>query len=401
MLAFYIQKNTSFYCLQLKLESVPDRIVVGYILRLRSRMNDDDIGYVASGNFNLNSNLSESYLESLRSYMTACEVLNALILCATVWILFCMILYGAYTKKWCRRTRNEIYIACFAAIASTLPDAIVILILYNVSEAATQYQCELVMDLTTAFSAFGLLGTYVFLWIRQRAIYNNKYMRAIHGPWTQGISWFLLILVAVCLVSVACVSIMERSIFATPIGCILQHHKGQGNSSINWEGLRAMELCATTLCQIGFLLLFLYPMIHNRKMIRKACAKQKKRHDRVGRVIKRCAICAAIVIISDIATEIWMQFVPPTYPAIVMGTIKTVDLFVDAICILATFDNFTAILVTPCRGKKVITKKEAARPITTDSVDSERRSRVLLDMTESTRKPTLINDFERTEAFDA
>lgn len=361
-------------------------------------MSKDVIGYFASGNFNLSSNISESYLETLHSYMIACEVLNALILCATVWIIVCMIMYGAYTKKWSRRKRNEIYIACVAAIVSTLPDAIVILILYNVSEAATQSQCELVMDLATAFSSFGLLGTYIFLWIRQRAIYNNKYMRAIHGRWTHAMSWFLLILIVVCLASVACVTIMERSIFATPIGCLLQHHDVHGNSSISWEGLRVMELCATTLCQIGFLFLFLYPMIHNRKMMKKVCAKQKKRRDKVGEVIKRCAICAAIVIISDVVTEIWIQFIPPTYPAIIIGTINGLDLFVDAICILATFDNFTVILVTPCRRKEDITKSETV-PITSESQES--RSRVLLDVNNSTRKATLLTAYDGNQTHDA
>lgn len=336
-----------------------------------------------------NANMSDSQAAALRSHMIACEVLNVFILCGTIWTLVCALMYGNYTQKWNKKSRNTIYIACCVAILLSVPDAIVILILYSVSESPSQYQCEIVMDLATAMSSLGLLGTYVFLWLRQRAIYNNKYMRVMHGRWMHVISWLLLILIVVCLISVACVSIVERSIVATDLGCMLQHHEVQGNSSVNWEALRIMELCATTLCQIGFLILFLYPMVQNRKMIKKVCAKQKRRRDRVDRVIRRCTVCAAIVIFSDIATEIWMQLIPPYYPVMVLGTINGLDLFVDVICIVATFDDFTVILTTPFRQKSNIVMN---RPTQSkfESHDSEKSSRGN-DVTKSTRQMSLTS----------
>lgn len=301
------------------------------------------------------------HTETMETYVIVCELLNVVVLCFTVWIIICMVIYGRCTRKWnSRRSRkkNKIFIACFASVLLSLPNSVVVVALINLPASASQIQCSIISNINSVTSSVGFLGAYGFLWLRQRAIYSNHYMKALHGRWIHGLSWIFLVFVVLALVGVACVSLLEQTVTSSDHGCILQHSESE-NSTVPWEMMRVFEMWTAIISQIGFLSLFLYPMLRNRNVMKKISSAQKSGRDNVGRVIKRCTICAFIVIASDIGIEIWVQFIPLEYPVMIFATIGQVDLFVDVVCIFAMFEDCTKILIVPCRQKETISKYES------------------------------------------
>lgn len=336
-----------------------------------------------SGNYDGNGSRND-HTESIKRYVIVCELLNIAMLCSTIWIIICMVIYGRCTRKWDNRKKNKIFIACFISIVFSLPDSIVVLVVINLPDSATHYQCSVAMNVASVTAAIGLLGTYIFLWLRQRAIYSSHYMKALHGRRVYAISRILLVSVVIALVGVTCSSLFEQCVTSSDHGCIKKQHES-GNSTVPWDILGVLELCTTVISQTGFLLLFLYPMLRNRNVMKKISFAQTSGRGNIGRIIKRCTICAFIVIVSDVCIEIWVQFLPNDYPVMIIATVNQVDIFVDVVCIFAMFENSTKMLIVPCRQKETISRFESTVGRNSNNQYSDRSMKLLNNDTKSTK----------------
>lgn len=308
-----------------------------------------DNAFEANGTMEYPQN-DDSY-ERFRSLTVLCEVLNIFVLVSTTWILLCVAVYGIKRKKWLDSKGRVIYFALFGATLLTMPDAFLVLAVFHLHDAVDgALYCERLMDSIVVTSTVSLLATYVFLWLRLRVIYNYKQMRVFYGDWIRYFSGGLLMLVFACIVGLGVIDIVPVTTSVSAVGCIYIHDANE-TRVVNWNTVRGLELAVTTLVQIAFLSLFVYPLVQTRRSVSKLQQKFRAKHDRILAVIKRYTICAAIVIASDIAAEIWIQCLPDGYPGVIRGTICGTDIFIDILCMVATFADYRIILTVLCRRK--------------------------------------------------
>lgn len=317
---------------------------------------------------------ADSY-ERFRNLTVLCEALNIFVLVSTAWILLCVVVYGIKCKKWLDSKGRVIYFALFGATLLTLPDAFLVLAVFHLHDAsAAPEYCESLMDLTIVTSTVSLLATYVFLWLRLRVIYNYKQMTVIYGEWIGNVSCGLLALLCACIIGLAVIDIVPITTKISTVGCIYNHHSNE-TRLIRWSTVRGLELGITTLVQTAFLSLFIYPLIQTRRSVNKLQQKFRTKHDRILSVIKRYTVCAAIVIASDIAAEVWIQSLPDGYPGVIRGTICGTDIFIDVLCMVATFADYRIILTVFCRSKDEVQHGDS-RMVTLarkESSESEKR----------------------------
>lgn len=93
-------------------------------------------------------------------------------------------------------------------------------------------------------------------------------------------------------------------------------------------------------------------MIRTRRSIAKMNQKFRAKHDGIIAVIKRYSICAATVIVSDIIAEVCILYLPEGYPGVIGSTICAVDIYIDVLCMVATFSSYKTILSVLCRKQE-------------------------------------------------
>nr|XP_039251604.1 uncharacterized protein LOC120329057 [Styela clava] len=302
--------------------------------------------------------------------LIGCQVANLFLLLTSIWILISLILYGTRNKKWRKKpgtsTLNSglIYKACVMSVALLIPRYLFNAVIFQLPsmEKGLLY-CERITDISIAVRLISRCAIYVFLWLRQRILYEHPSTRRFAGKYVNFISWTSLLVIISTFGGLFWASIFPSNYEASPYGCVRNPDSSSNGTAgyILGTGL--------ILAQLLLLGLFIYPMVRGRVALQNTCKnangiKQQKHirnvfccfqdhetksSDSVVIMIRRSVLCTIIAALSDFGSAVIKVFISSdTVPHSIMTTIYSTSTLINIFCAISTFEMYVSILKTPC-----------------------------------------------------
>lgn len=338
-----------------------------------------------------NSNgLMKIEASAVETWLTACQIIEGILLIIAIWVLLCMIAYGTKTKKWERKkgapllNGRNLYIFCVISIASIIVrfswGQVVIQVPRR--ENSTNTLCEVIIDITGISYTMSLGTVYVFLWLRQRSIYTNPKIRKLTGKFANYLSWISMILLCIVATVLTCVITAPQFYKSGPHGCMIK-------DGVSYEVYYALVSASLFLFQFALLGLFIYPIAKNTssksdfaskhdtspghsaqksKKLHHFCLLNGQKLSKVEQVIRRSVISTCVAVASDVTSMLIVNYVTVPYglPISVGVTLYDMSILVNIFCMLMTFGSHRRILTIFC--KRVNTEQSASSTETDESV---------------------------------
>lgn len=295
---------------------------------------------------------NEGYSNSISTYLSLCQITNALLIAATLWIALNFLLYLVkHRKRKILPSPNSLdgrrmYAVCLAAVISSLPRLIMAQVMFYIPRIPGALQnCEILLDILNAFYLIAVASTYGFLWYRQRTIYALPMIREITGIVANILSWILILIMFGSYLTLFCVFSIPSIYTWNEEGCILKL-----NQSKNDMKARASRYYIITgvmiIWQITLVSLFVYPMVLIRRSQLSIRSRRKNTSVKKGvkRVITRSVISAAIAALTDMTTVTVAAFIPLNYPVFIATSLYDLSLQINIFCIIATFGDNVGLL---------------------------------------------------------
>lgn len=205
--------------------------------------------------------------------------------------------------------------------------------------------CELLVDIVYSFIFLGISSTYVFLWIRQRAVYASEYIRSVSPRWVIKVSRYSIMWIAASTVTFSAAYGIPETFQAGPNGCEYRPSVSHLEKKKEWNFIRkyaVIGVIAST--QLLLLFLFLYPMIKVKVMAKKSFkhTRRKGHNASIKKMIRRSLICAVIVIVTDILSMVVLR--RQTNVVMIAHTITNFDILINHISLLMTFNDFRSMM---------------------------------------------------------
>ena len=213
------------------------------------------------------------------------------------------------------------------------------------------YVCEVVMDMSIAAYGIAFIPICIFLWLRQRILYSQHFLRELYSQLVRFFSWSLII----CLLSGI---VLTGVFYVLPI-----HYAGSKHGCVNTSSGTYNEpsYAASAIQVFGqglLLLLFLYPLWVHKKFQITAFQGSKKRvcvgsgpgfQDRVLGTMKRTLYCTLACLVSDVIAMVASTFIiAPDIPRFATNVVYDVNLTINALFVLLSFESrrkiFTSLL---------------------------------------------------------
>lgn len=292
------------------------------------------------------------YPDNVSTYLSLCQITNAILISATLWIALNFILYLIkHRRRKILPSPNSLdgrrmYAVCLAAVISSLPRLIMAQVMFYIPKIPGALEnCEILLDVLNAFHLFAVASTYGFLWYRQRTIYALPMIREITGTVANILSWILILIMLGSYLTLFCVFSIPAIYSWNDEGCTLK-----ANQSENDMKERASRYYIITgvmiLWQITLVSLFVYPMVLIRRSQLSIRNRRKNTSIKKGvkKVIIRSVISATVATISDITTVTIASFIPFRYPVFIATSLYDLSLQINIFCIIATFGDNVGLL---------------------------------------------------------
>jgi len=275
------------------------------------------------------------------------EVINVLAAIFVIWINLSLIVYLKKTEK-CRTVNRHkslkvdagaAYIfALIAAFCSFLRLASS-QIVFNLGYTETSSSCEVSVDISGALYALTILGTYTFLWLRQRSLYQHPEMEAFRKSWLLGLSWLSLVLI----VSGVALSLLAMTIPETSVdsgyGCVRKP-----NNFVSWPYFIIIAFATTS--QATMLFLLFYPLLSH--------VTTNSAYRRVMKIMKRSAIFAVICVLSDVFAMLSVVFaVSDNVLREVTITVYDINMVINVASVFFSFESWRKIFMSPCNVRLI------------------------------------------------
>lgn len=316
-------------------------------------MNSSNITNASLYGDDVQDELSPEQLKRVEILLVVCKIFSLFITISTTWITICMIAYGNRRRKWNRKSESgQMYIACFIPFTLSIPRFVLDHVrFYDRTNPRIMNNCELIADVSDFVCVFAILATYIFLWMKQKAIYAHAFMEAINKKPIRLFSWGLLVFICASSVAFLCGFIIPLDFRASPHGCI-EINPGEGPA---WATAKFYVLgVLTAIWQVSLVGLFVYPMIKNRHKFARGPSVKNPKDERnvISATIHRSIICTGIAIFSDsTVTLLGVLAIPWSYPAVIRYTMYDVSIFINLICIISTFAQNKLIITVFCRRR--------------------------------------------------
>ncbi|XP_039261315.2 uncharacterized protein LOC120337557 [Styela clava] len=350
-----------------------------------------------------------STTEPFKIPLTICEITNAFLLLSSLLVLLSLIVYGTKTNKW-RKTSGtsslnsgKIYTGCVAVVVITILRLVLNVVAFQLPRMDNALRwCEVICDIGTGAYFISMYATYLFLWMRQRVIFQHPSLRDLTGKWMNVASWISLISLSFVTLAVLYFYIEPNTYSPTPEGCILEK-KGNSNK------LSYIMMSVLAFSQVLLVSLFIYPMLRS-KSVRNLDTKELKSSGSIKKIIKakrdmkyifkrlvlgnmfgetipvtwtirRSVVSGMLVAVTDLmATIIASLLIAPTIPRTITDTIYSVNLLINVFCIVATLGSNRRILASIC----INISNERASRTTNESYTSKEYDSEVKEMADST-----------------
>lgn len=212
------------------------------------------------------------------------------------------------------------------------------------------FGCNLAIQFKISMFAVAICLIYFVLWLRQRVFYADPRISHLTSKFSRFISWTTPITLLTTIPLVVIAFIVGVTYEGTPIGCMVVHLNIF--SDLRWVFLGA----GSTISQVSFLSLFIYPLMKHRRNTRQF-GNAYDTNNPVIELIKRATIVAVLCTATDIIALVSTFFV---------DDIGSLDLFIydfnlsiNVFCMIGTFPDWRRRLM-PWRVQKDAKSSAAA-----------------------------------------
>ncbi|XP_076809125.1 uncharacterized protein LOC143452154 [Clavelina lepadiformis] len=210
-----------------------------------------------------NSTESEPYIRWKQADWIIPEVINSLLIVATLWIIFSLIHFGIKHKKWStNRMGNADKLSGGSVYTLTVVCAITALVRFINSQFAFNIgigvgydkECEIVSDSSFAWYSLVNFAVFIFLWLRQRIFYANNMLNVRFGILLKILSFSSIVILFLSGLATVLVNTIPVNFPSSREGCI--YHKSENIGPIAWI-VGIMVVIAGQFVLLG---LFIYPL---------------------------------------------------------------------------------------------------------------------------------------------
>ncbi|XP_039250223.2 uncharacterized protein LOC120327919 [Styela clava] len=328
------------------------------------------------------ANITNSTEFDFTSMLLTSKVVNGLLLFMSIWMLLSMGIYGSRNKKW-RKTAGTsslnsgiIYQACVVSIALLIPRLLLNILIFHLRNIGNAMEwCELITDISVTLRLISRYSIYLFLWLRQRILYQHPSTRQLGGTRVNIVSWASLLGILLTFVGLFCYSVAPASYESTRHDCV---NTQQSLPFLVIGYMLGVLLIATQLLLLG---LFIYPMVKSRSLRQQSIRQHHladgesndimqhpyigknlnascfcygktrfcKENNSIAHTVRRSVFCTIIAALSDIlAAGVVFGLPPQTIPRPIQNVIFSTSTFINIFCALATFKKYWSILISPC-----------------------------------------------------
>ena len=284
-----------------------------------------------------------------------------LLLAAGTWMAISFLVFACnYLRK--QKNEQRKYIAekvMLAAVSSTfliLPRLAFTLSLSFIGYEKTVENdrlCEILMDFSIAAFGIGLLSIYVYLWLRQRALYLQPFVSCLYTKPIKLLSWSLLFF------------LVTGDLLTVTLYVVSETYAGSSNGCVNIQsdmGYIPHYVAAgiQIIAQVLLLALYLYPLIKHKK-IQKSIRQSNSRtrlpksrgasKDKVLLAVRRSFWCAFACVIFALLAMVIASFAISIYvPRVMTNVVFDFSLILTVLFIIMSFESYKSILSSPlCR----------------------------------------------------
>jgi len=269
------------------------------------------------------------------------ESFNLLAVLYVVWIGLSLIIHGKRTGKWRRENQsNASQFACgkvytsavFAAFCSFLR-LLANQVAFNVGYTDESSSiCEVVVDICFACYTLTIISTYLFLWFRQRSLYQHPAMKFYRKTWLTGLSWISIIFTFSASSLISLSFIIPESSVQSRYGCARR-----SSDFIFWPYY--LLIVFSTIAQGFMLFLLLYPLFSH---------VTTNNGERVMRIMQRSAVFAGVCVLSDVLVVVIVLFVVSDKATRVATlTAYDINMIVNISCVFFSFERWRTLLASP------------------------------------------------------
>ena len=196
--------------------------------------------------------------------------------------------------------------------------------------------CTVFLRLHIILYGLAVAAVYIFLWMRQRNIYNHPVV-SYDLPCAKVLSVTVILLMVASVTATVVIFFLTRNYRLDNGSCVVQP-VFKIYSIVPWIVLAAFAI----IFQLILMVMFIYPLLHHRRMMNGSAANRPT--DQYDAMMKRIAIAAGICVASDIFAVIVTFFTNVR----VSNFIYDVNLVVDLICVCCSFTDWKKRLFFCC-----------------------------------------------------
>jgi len=275
-----------------------------------------------------------------------CEGFNVLEVVFITWITLSLLVHGNKTGKWRKEKQSTdtrfnsgtVYSLAITATLGSLSRAITNQVAFNLGYAdETPLPCEVAVDFAIGCYAVTLISTYVFLWHRQRSLYQHPKMEMLRKSWLEVLSYVTLFLIVIGGLFASLAMIIPDGAINSRYGCM---RVPSDSAFFVWPFYVIITL--VMISQAALLFLLLYPLFLH---------VTATNAERVMLIIKRSAVFAGVCVLSDTVAMIVVVFVVPADSVIhVALTVYDINMVVNVASVFFSFESWRTIILSPCRS---------------------------------------------------
>lgn len=254
------------------------------------------------------------------------------------WILLSLLCYGVKSNKWKKaslvssandKDGSVLFTIAVIGSAFSLTHTSVNLLVYNFGyDGSTLHVCTVGVIVSVEFFAFTMSWSYLFLWLKQYAIYQHNFFNHLYTVWIRAISWCSLVMMLVGLNTAIIIYNSLSNFVHSSVGCL--------NKGAHWPAIYGTVVNGSG--QLIMLLLFFYPVTKLPES-RSSC--------RVVRILKRTTICTTFCVLSDLVAGIYVGVSDSSDK--VGLSFYNFNLVLNMVAVVMTFETWADILLSPCR----------------------------------------------------
>lgn len=295
----------------------------------------------------------------LNTLWNVCFSINIFLLIICFWIALSFLLYGCSYRRTMREDQHNYSSKKVIAVALITPMFVLPRLACTFSLAFIGYYrspentilCEVMMDISIVAFGIGTTPTYVFLWLRQRVMYSQPFIKKLYTKRVKFLSWTLLGCMAVALVLSLVLYVAPHTYAGSPHGC-KNTQNGLGNTP------HYLAAAFQIMEQLLLLALYVYPLVvHKRKHEFRLRGSKRKAGNNVGKVVQdkvygtmvRSLCCSIGCVLSDILAMLSVSMIiPKDLPRFLTNVVYDVSLVFNVFCVTLSFEAHKKILTSLC-----------------------------------------------------